>query len=91
MVFTVQERIFIVKSYIRNRSYETTKEEFKQRYDAGTCPWDAFLFEDSEYSNPRPRNLTACRETRFENLNTQVAYGLQEPQMHRVKKPKKKL
>jgi hypothetical protein len=27
MVFTVQEKVFIVESYIRNRSYEATGEK----------------------------------------------------------------
>jgi hypothetical protein len=35
-MFTVQERIFIVGSYIRNRSYNTTTEEYEQKYCAGT-------------------------------------------------------
>jgi hypothetical protein len=44
MVFTFQERIFIVESYIRNRSYKTTREEFEQKYGAETSPWVSFLF-----------------------------------------------
>jgi hypothetical protein len=31
MVYTVQKRIFIVESYIRDRSYKTTTEENEQK------------------------------------------------------------
>jgi hypothetical protein len=34
MVFRIQERILIVESYIRNRSYKTTREEFEQKFCA---------------------------------------------------------